>query len=133
MAASTQPLELEAQHWLTDAALRRCTAATRGIWIDLICTMHANGTGELEGTTGEFARMTGKTSKFGHYYDLVCDALVNIFLFLGIGIGLMQTSLQGFALPMGCIAGISVAAIFSEEQRSGINTGPIAGPGMGER
>ena len=66
----------------------------------------------LDHTDGEFARMTGKTSKFGHYYDLVCDALVNIFLFLGIGIGLMQSSLQSYALPMGCVAGISVAAIF---------------------
>ena len=66
----------------------------------------------LDHTDGEFARLTGKISKFGHYFDLVCDATVNILLFIGIGIGLMQSGLGLFALPMGCIAGISVAAIF---------------------
>lgn len=66
----------------------------------------------LDHTDGEFARITGKMSRFGHYYDLVCDGLVNILLFLGIGIGLMRSDLGGYALPLGCIAGLSVAAIF---------------------
>lgn len=66
----------------------------------------------LDHTDGELARLTGKMSKFGHYYDLASDAVVNILLFIGIGIGLMQSKLGGYALPMGCLAGISVAAIF---------------------
>jgi hypothetical protein len=37
---------------------------------------------------------------------------VNIFLFLGIGIGLMQTNLGVYASIMGIIAGLSVAGIF---------------------
>ena len=66
----------------------------------------------LDHTDGELARLTGKTSRFGHYYDLISDALVNILLFLGIGIGLVQTRLGLFAIPMGCLAGFAVAAIF---------------------
>lgn len=66
----------------------------------------------LDHTDGEFARLTGKSSKLGHYFDLACDAAVNILLFLGIGIGLMQGSLGIYAFPLGCTAGISVAAIF---------------------
>ena len=66
----------------------------------------------LDHTDGEFARLTGKMSKFGHYFDLACDAAVNILLFLGIGIGLMQSSLGAYSLPMGCLSGFAVAAIF---------------------
>lgn len=66
----------------------------------------------LDHTDGELARLTGKTSKEGHYFDLVCDAIVNIILFIGIGVGLMEGGLGVWALPMGIISGISVAAIF---------------------
>src|SRR5687767_13705018 len=37
---------------------------------------------------GELARMAGQTSIFGHYYDLIADAIVHAALFVGIGIGL---------------------------------------------
>ena len=66
----------------------------------------------LDHTDGEFARLTGKISKSGHYFDLASDAAVNILLFLGIGIGLMGSSLGDFAMLMGIIAGLAVAAIF---------------------
>src|SRR5277367_3626037 len=41
----------------------------------------------LDHTDGELARMSGKTSRFGHIYDLGSDALVTIVLFIAIGIG----------------------------------------------
>ena len=66
----------------------------------------------LDHTDGEFARLTGKMTKFGHYFDLASDAAANILLFLGIGIGLMHGRLGFYALPMGAAAGIAVAAIF---------------------
>lgn len=66
----------------------------------------------LDHTDGELARLTGKISKSGHYFDLACDAIVNIILFIGIGAGLMQSSLGDWALPMGIISGLAVAAIF---------------------
>ena len=66
----------------------------------------------LDHADGELARLTGKTSDNGHYFDLVSDALVNIFLFLGIGLGLMNSDLGSYAGMMGLIAGIAVATIF---------------------
>ncbi len=66
----------------------------------------------LDHADGELARLTGNMSKTGHYYDLASDSVVNTLLFISIGIGLMQSSLGGFALPMGIVAGVAVAAIF---------------------
>ena len=66
----------------------------------------------LDHTDGELARITGKVSKFGHYNDLASDAIVDILLFIGIGICLMHSALGAWALPMGIFAGVSVAAIF---------------------
>lgn len=66
----------------------------------------------LDHTDGELARVSGKTSKAGHYYDLDSDALINILLFASIGIGLMHGPLGTGALFMGILAGAGVAAIF---------------------
>jgi phosphatidylglycerophosphate synthase len=66
----------------------------------------------LDHTDGEFARMSGKTSRFGHYYDLVCDALVTVALFAGIGIGLAQDDGSILEMMLGMLAGSAVAIIF---------------------
>ncbi len=65
----------------------------------------------LDHTDGELARMSGKTSRFGHNYDLISDAVVTVGLFAGLGIGL-QTSLGLRSVGFGAIAGLAVAAIF---------------------
>ncbi len=65
----------------------------------------------LDHTDGELARLTGKTSRFGHYYDLACDAIVMILLFVSISLGLTNHFSQ-WSILMGCIAGISVSIIF---------------------
>ena len=66
----------------------------------------------LDHADGELARITGKTSRFGHNYDLASDAAVNVLLFVGIGIGQMRAGFGTIAVPMGLAAGIAVAAIF---------------------
>ncbi len=66
----------------------------------------------LDHADGELARMTDKMSKSGHNFDLICDALVNILLFIGIGIGLMHGIFGYVSVIIGCIASISVAAIY---------------------
>ncbi|MGH8658736.1 MAG: CDP-alcohol phosphatidyltransferase family protein [Gammaproteobacteria bacterium] len=66
----------------------------------------------LDHTDGELARITGKGSRFGHYYDLACDAVVTVLLFFSIGIGLSHGELGMWALPMGIAAGSAVAVIF---------------------
>ena len=63
-------------------------------------------------TDGELARITGKTSRFGHVYDLASDFIVMLALFLGIGIGLSVGPWGNWALTMGAISGIAVATIF---------------------
>ena len=66
----------------------------------------------LDHADGELARLKNQMSSRGHIYDLISDALVNILLFLGMGIGLMQTNLGIYACIMGIISGTTVAAIF---------------------
>lgn len=66
----------------------------------------------IDHADGELARLTGKTSDFGHYYDLAVDGLVVGGVFVGMGLGLQD---QTRAVPpawLGVIAGISIALIF---------------------
>jgi hypothetical protein len=44
--------------WMKDPNLSKCSAATRGIWMDLLCAMHENGrTGIITGSVAELAQM----------------------------------------------------------------------------
>lgn len=44
--------------WMKDQAVSRCTPATRGVWIDLLCAMHDDGrSGKLCGTRDQLARL----------------------------------------------------------------------------
>lgn len=44
--------------WKKDPALSLCSAATRGIWIDILCAMHdADRCGEVSGTVPQLARL----------------------------------------------------------------------------
>jgi len=65
----------------------------------------------LDHTDGELARMSGKTSHFGHNYDLISDALVTVGLFVGLGFGL-TAALGTRSIVFGVIAGLAVAGIF---------------------
>ncbi|MBB42853.1 MAG: hypothetical protein CMM44_03710 [Rhodospirillaceae bacterium] len=62
----------------------------------------------LDRADGEFARQTGRTSKFGHKYDLVADGVSNAALFAGIGYGMPSNSLGGYAMEVGMAAGIAI-------------------------
>ncbi len=65
----------------------------------------------LDRADGELARLSGKTSAWGHKYDLVSDALCNGLAFLGLGIGLMQSDLGAWAALLGALAGSAIAAV----------------------
>jgi archaetidylinositol phosphate synthase len=58
----------------------------------------------LDHADGELARSTGRTSAFGHYYDLAADCCVLVAVFVGIGIG------EGM-LGFGVAAGLGTTAI----------------------
>jgi phosphatidylglycerophosphate synthase len=69
----------------------------------------------LDHTDGELARMSGKTSRIGHIYDLASDAVVTILLFIAIGIGVSARPGVEVGLPpaiLGLVAGMAVALIF---------------------
>ena len=63
----------------------------------------------LDHADGELARLTGKTSTFGHYYDHATDALIMTALFIGIGVGLSAGGLGPAAIRLGLVAGGAVA------------------------
>src|ERR1700742_5101340 len=42
----------------------------------------------LDHTAGELARLSGKSSRIGHVYDLASDAAVTILLFVAMGAGI---------------------------------------------
>ena len=69
----------------------------------------------LDHADGELARISGKTSRIGHVYDLASDALVTVLLFVAIGAGIGPEALRGIEIPppiLGAAAGCSVALIF---------------------
>jgi len=69
----------------------------------------------LDHTDGELARMTGRTSRIGHLYDLASDAAVTILLFIAIGVGVDAKAVPALEVPpaiLGAVAGGSIALIF---------------------
>lgn len=66
----------------------------------------------IDHADGELARMTGRTSHFGHIYDISCDAMVHVLLFTALGVGLRDSSLGFSAIVFGLVAGFGVSALF---------------------
>jgi phosphatidylglycerophosphate synthase len=69
----------------------------------------------VDHTDGELARISGKTSRIGHFYDLAADALVTVLLFLGMGRGLAVGPAAAWHVSpvvLGGVAGVAVAVIF---------------------
>jgi phosphatidylglycerophosphate synthase len=69
----------------------------------------------LDHTDGELARISGKSSRIGHVYDLTSDAVVTILLFIAIGVGVganPTTAIEISPVALGVIAGCAVALIF---------------------
>lgn len=65
----------------------------------------------LDRVDGELARFTGQMTDWGHRFDLICDAVVNAGILIGIGIGLRESDLGIWAISMGLLAGLAVAVI----------------------
>jgi phosphatidylglycerophosphate synthase len=61
---------------------------------------------------GGLARATGRTSKFGHYYDHVAVGVAYIGMFVGAGVGLRESWLGEWAPLLGIIAGLAITVIF---------------------
>lgn len=69
----------------------------------------------LDHADGELARMSGKSSRIGHLYDLASDAAVTILLFVAIGAGVAAKAGAELSVPpaiLGLTAGTAIALIF---------------------
>jgi phosphatidylglycerophosphate synthase len=69
----------------------------------------------VDHTDGELARISGKSSRIGHFYDLACDAIVTVALFVGMGLGMGSVHHADWVIPgvfLGGLAGVAVAVIF---------------------
>ncbi|CAA6603700.1 CDP-alcohol phosphatidyltransferase [Rhodospirillaceae bacterium LM-1] len=87
----------------------------------------------LDRADGELARLSGKTSPWGHKYDLIADSLSNALIFAGLGIGLRGGFFGLWSIPMGFLAGGAVAAILwlvmRAESQQGARAAEISGSG----
>lgn len=72
---------------------------------------------------GSLARLTKRTSTFGHHYDNVAAGVTYTAMFIGAGFGLSKGWMGGWAIAAGIVAGIAVTAIFLSrvvaEQKAG--------------
>ena len=69
----------------------------------------------IDHADGELARISGKVSRFGHSYDLACDAVVTVLLFVAMGAGVRARGGVPLDIPpvvLGAIAGTAIAVIF---------------------
>jgi archaetidylinositol phosphate synthase len=71
----------------------------------------------LDHTDGELARVSGKTSRIGHLYDIASDAAVTILIFIAIGAGVaaapgLELALSLSPAMLGGISGSAIALIF---------------------
>lgn len=66
----------------------------------------------LDHADGEFARLSGQVSDFGHRYDRASDLIVKLSLFAGMGASLRHGPLREWGILVGLVAGVSLIAIF---------------------
>ena len=81
----------------------------------------------LDHADGELGRLTGKTSRFGYYYDFVVGAISTAALFVGIGVGLRGGVLGEWSLVAGIAA--AICAVLAMGLGLGVEArqGPSAG------
>ncbi|MEA5628034.1 CDP-alcohol phosphatidyltransferase family protein [Nostoc sp. UHCC 0251] len=116
------PNHLTTVRLVTGLAAAVAIAVGDAIWANIGAGLFALSN-FLDHTDGELARLSGKSSKWGHQYDLASDAIIHILLFVCIGYALREGRFGWWALLMGIVSGVSVACIFhlrnQMEQRLG--------------
>ena len=85
----------------------------------------------LDRADGELARLSGKTSPWGHTFDLISDAASNVLAFFALGVGLRDGPFGLWAPVMGLAAGAAIAAILflviKLEEQHGARAGELGG------
>jgi phosphatidylglycerophosphate synthase len=82
----------------------------------------------LDRADGELARLAKAQTRWGHLYDYACDVAIAALFFVAIGFGAREGSFGLWAIGLGILAGISVAAaaLMSEEIERKTDTGAKA-------
>ena len=87
----------------------------------------------LDHTDGELARLSGKTSEFGHRYDRAVYLVVKSAVFAGMGVGVARATGTSEPIWMGLVCGAAFVAIFvghdqiNARTRMGIPDQPASG------
>ena len=87
----------------------------------------------LDRADGELARISGKTSEWGHKFDYYSDTLITALFFISIGINLHDNLPNSWSIIMGMCAALGVifteiyAEIIDQKKQ---NTGEKAYPGV---
>lgn len=78
--ASQPYLALYTGDWKKDPELSMCFAATRGIWIDLLCSIHDGRIGQVTGTAEQLSRLgrCDAASMTAALHDLQANRAANI-------------------------------------------------------
>jgi archaetidylinositol phosphate synthase len=87
----------QAAAWLFALAISKLA------WLAALLYMLAVFSDHLD---GEYARLSGKTSRFGHHFDYIVGGINYTTLFIGIGWGL-GNSVGLWAIILGFVAGLS--------------------------
>ncbi|HEX6840347.1 MAG TPA: CDP-alcohol phosphatidyltransferase family protein [Stellaceae bacterium] len=66
----------------------------------------------LDRADGDLARLSGRSSAWGHRFDLCADYTANILVFVGIGFGLQEGALGSSSIALGAVAGSAIVLIF---------------------
>ena len=85
------------------AACMFAFASSKLAWLAALLYMLAVFSDHLD---GEYARLTGKTSQFGHHFDYITGGINYTALFIGIGWGLGNSAVH-WATILGFAAGLS--------------------------
>jgi len=90
------------------AAAAAFTPGTYG-WSNLAALL-AIASNFLDHTDGELARISGRSSRSGHLYDMASDAAVTILIFIGMGVGVAAAPAIDPLLPPAALGAISKEA-----------------------
>ena len=65
----------------------------------------------MDRADGELARLSGKTSREGHKYDVIADSICNALIFVGLGLSLRDSAFGLWAILLGLVAGAAVITV----------------------